>query len=264
MDFKDKYRLVIATPNAVAPPPKAWAAVDDAVPSGHRQPGLRSNRQGKHQSLLAGGPFAGRHDLEPASSAPTSSSSASTAGSACPEDGWAAIPAAEILLISARVVARPRILPARASRTAGGRGTAPALTAAAQLRELPANEFSFIYETGQNEMDTKGLPETSDMGRKLGCGARVRKADIVDTQAGYVYDSTRQDPGSDAWGRLPRPGTAELFEYPHCAKRPHRRRRCSRKQGPHRRPGAARHRAAHQADALSETQRVEEIGRLLT
>ncbi len=29
MDFKDKYRLVIATPNASAPPPKAWAPVDD-------------------------------------------------------------------------------------------------------------------------------------------------------------------------------------------------------------------------------------------
>ena len=29
MDYKDKYRLVIATPNAVAPPPKAWTPVDD-------------------------------------------------------------------------------------------------------------------------------------------------------------------------------------------------------------------------------------------
>ncbi|MGA3189254.1 MAG: alpha/beta hydrolase, partial [Bryobacteraceae bacterium] len=29
MDYKDKYRLVIATPNASAAPPKAWAAVDD-------------------------------------------------------------------------------------------------------------------------------------------------------------------------------------------------------------------------------------------
>ena len=29
MDYKEKYRLVIATPNAVAPPPKSWATVDD-------------------------------------------------------------------------------------------------------------------------------------------------------------------------------------------------------------------------------------------
>src|SRR5580704_19268706 len=30
MDYKDKYHLVIATPNSSAPPPKAWAPVDDA------------------------------------------------------------------------------------------------------------------------------------------------------------------------------------------------------------------------------------------
>src|SRR5271169_2849976 len=30
MDYKDKYHLVIATPNASAAPPKAWAPVDDA------------------------------------------------------------------------------------------------------------------------------------------------------------------------------------------------------------------------------------------
>ena len=65
-------------------------------------------------------------------------------------------------------------------------------------------------------MNDKGLPETSEWAKTLGCGERVRKADIVDTKAGYVYDGTRQDPGSDAWGRLPRPGTAEVYEYTHC------------------------------------------------
>jgi hypothetical protein len=32
--------------------------------------------------------------------------------------------------------------------------------AAAALRELPVADFSFIYETGQREMDEKGVPET--------------------------------------------------------------------------------------------------------
>lgn len=105
----------------------------------------------------------------------------------------------------------------RPPAAAPGRGTAPNLSAAAAaLRQVPDNEFSFIYETGQNEMNAKGLPETSAWAQKLGCGARVRKADVVDTKAGYVYDSTRQNPGSDGWGHLPRPGTAEVFEYPHC------------------------------------------------
>lgn len=81
---------------------------------------------------------------------------------------------------------------------------------------LPDGKFSFIYETGQHEMDAKGMPETSDWAAKFGCGARARRADVVDTKAGYVYDGTRQDPGSDAWGRLPRPGTADVFEYPNC------------------------------------------------
>jgi len=92
---------------------------------------------------------------------------------------------------------------------AGGRG---AMTAPA----LPANDFSFIYETGQHEMDGKGLPETSAWAEREGCGARVRKADVVDTKAGYVYDSRPQTHPTDAWGRLPRPGTAEVFEYPNC------------------------------------------------
>ena len=200
MDFKDKYRLVIATPNASAPPPKAWAPVDDEYLQGivnlvyeqlgkenikafwlvgHSQGGMTSNR------IIRTDFFKER------------------------VDGW-------LSLSGGRLGANPgrggfSNLPAPAA----GRGTA-VNPAAAALREPPSGEFSFIYETGQNEMDSKGIPETSEWAQKLGCGARVRKVDIVDTKPGYVYDSTRQSPGSDAWGRLPRPGTAEVFEYPHC------------------------------------------------
>jgi pimeloyl-ACP methyl ester carboxylesterase len=203
MDYKEKYRLVIATPNAVAPPPKAWAPVDDEYLqgivnliyqqigkenikafwlAGHSQGGMTSNR------LVRTDFFKQR------------------------VDGF-------LSLSGGRLGANP------------GRGNfgnltprAPAATpapsvsaAAAALRALPDSEFSFIYETGQNEMDAKGLPETSAWAEKLGCGARVRKPDVIDAKAGYVYDSTRQDPGSDGWGRLPRPGTAEVYEYPHCS-----------------------------------------------
>src|SRR5262249_36871043 len=101
---------------------------------------------------------------------------------------------------------------------AAGRGNAPNLAGAmAALREPPANQFSFIFETGQHEMDGKGIPETSEWATKLGCGARVRKADVADTKPGYVYDTRRQDPGSDAWGRTPKGGSAEIFEYQHCS-----------------------------------------------
>jgi hypothetical protein len=65
-------------------------------------------------------------------------------------------------------------------------------------------------------MGAKGLPETSAWAEKESCGARVRKADVVDTKAGYVYDNRPQEHPTDAWGRQPRPGTAEVFEYPDC------------------------------------------------
>jgi hypothetical protein len=40
--------------------------------------------------------------------------------------------------------------------------------------------------------------------------------DVVDTEPGYVHDGGNQNPGSRAWGLLPRPGTARVFEYPGC------------------------------------------------
>ena len=60
------------------------------------------------------------------------------------------------------------------------------------------------------------IPAESPWAAKFGCGARVRLTDVADTKPGYVYDGTRQDPGSDAWGHLPRPGTAQVYEYPKC------------------------------------------------
>ena len=219
MDYKDKYRLVIATPNAAAPPPKAWTPVDDDYLqnivnlvydkfgkqnikafwlAGHSQGGMTSNR------IIRTDFFKQR------------------------VDGWLSLSGGRLGANPGRgnfsnlTAGRGAAPGAAATATSsGGRGTGHAGgvnlgAAAAALREPPANEFSFIYETGQNEMDSKGIPETSEWAEKLGCGPRVRKPDVVDTKAGYVYDSTRQDPGSDAWGRLPRPGTAEVFQYPHC------------------------------------------------
>jgi hypothetical protein len=213
MDYKEKYRLVIATPNASAPPPKAWAAVDDEYLQGivnmvyaqigkenikafwlvgHSQGGMTSNR------LIRTDFFKER------------------------VDGWLSLSGGRLGANPGRgnfsnLTAAPR--PAAPAGDAAKAGAQPARAggnALTALREPPDNEFSFIYETGQNEMDAKGIPETSAWAEKLGCGARMRKADVLDTKPGYVYDSTRQDPGSDGWGRLPRPGTAEVFEYPHC------------------------------------------------
>lgn len=207
MDFKDKYKLVIATPNS---PTQFWAPSDDEYLQnivnmvydeigkqnikafwlvGHSQGGMTSNR------LMRTDFFEQR------------------------VDGWLSLSGGRLGENPGRGdfsnLARGRAgTPAPAAR---GRGAAPnPMAGAAALRELPSTQFSFIYETGRNEMDAKGLPETSAWAAKLGCGERVQKANIVDTKPGYVYDTRNQNPSSPGWGTLPRPGTAEVFEYPHC------------------------------------------------
>ncbi len=203
MDYKEKYRLVIATPNT---PTRVWAPTDDEYLQnivdlvyeqvgkenikafwlvGHSQGGMTSNR------IVRTDFFKGK------------------------VDGWLSLSGGRLGGSPGRAATfgPPRAATASASTPAPAGGFA---AAAAALREPPANDFSFIYETGQREMDDKGVPETSAWATKFNCGERARRADVVDTKAGYVYDSTRQNPPNPAWGLLPRPGTAEVFQYPKC------------------------------------------------
>jgi len=76
---------------------------------------------------------------------------------------------------------------------------------------LPACDFSHIYTTGEYEIVE--LPDTSTWAAKHSCAARVEN-EIVDTQAGWVEDSGRK--GYPVWGMDARPGTAEEFLYPNC------------------------------------------------
>jgi hypothetical protein len=194
VDYARKYRLVIATPNA---PTKIWASSDDEYLqnivtlvydlvgkksikafwlAGHSQGGMTSNR------LVRTDFFKQK------------------------VDGWLSLSGGRLgptPPIPASFFAAAKGGPARGAIPAGPQG-------------LPDATFSFIFETGEHELGDQPIPDESPWATKLGCGARVRQADVIDSKAGYVYDSTRQDPGSDAWGRLPRPGTAELFEYPKC------------------------------------------------
>ena len=211
MDYKAKYRLVIATPNSPGNG-RSWAPTDDEYLQnivtmiydqlgkqnikafwlvGHSQGGLTSNR------LVRTEFFKNR------------------------VDGWLSLSGGRLGANPGRGNFSNLAAPSTAARGPVARGGAPPAAtpgrgALSIPTGLPDGNFSFIYETGQNEMDAKGLPETSAWAEKLGCGARVRLTDVADAKAGYVYDGTRQDPGSDAWGRLPRPGTAEVFEYPKC------------------------------------------------
>jgi pimeloyl-ACP methyl ester carboxylesterase len=209
MDYKDKYRLVIATPNS---PIRVWSEADDEylhniVNSvieqigkenikafwlvGHSQGGMTSNRivrtdffKDKVDGWLS--VSGGRLGGNPGRAASFGPPRAAAPGSAAP----GASPSAP---------------------------TAAAISAAmAALREPPVADFSFIYETGQREMDDKGLPDTSAWAAKYSCGPRRKPEEIVDTKAGYVYDATRQNPPNPSWGLLPAPGKAQVYVYPDC------------------------------------------------
>lgn len=211
VDYVDKYRLVVATPNS---PTRSWSATDDEylqniVDSvveqigkenikafwlvGHSQGGLTSNRIVRTDFFkqrvdgwlsLSGGRLGGSPGRSPSWGPPRTPSAAAPAPS--PTGGAASATPSSIT------------------------------SAMAALREPPAADFSFVFETGQREMDDKGLPEASDWAKKYNCGPRKKSQDIADTKAGYVYDSTRQNPPNPSWGLLPAAGKAQEFVYPDC------------------------------------------------
>src|SRR5262249_10406322 len=204
LDYKDKYRLVIATPNS---PTRIWSEADDEYLQnivtfgvsqigkenikafwlvGHSQGGLTSNR-------LVRTPFFKDR-----------------------VDGWLSLSGGRIGGLPGRSATwGPPPAPASAMPVSAPAPSALAAAVAA-LKDPPPVDFSFIFETGQHEMDDKGLPETSDWATRLGCCSRGKATEIADTQAGYVYDSTRQNPGKPSWGLLPGPGKADVYVFGGC------------------------------------------------
>jgi hypothetical protein len=94
--------------------------------------------------------------------------------------------------------------------------SAGALRLTAQPETLPEYAFSHIYTAGEHEFTAAGVPASSRWAGQLRCGKRAQRADVADTKAGYVYDSSGARPPSKIWGLKPGPGKAEVFVYPHC------------------------------------------------
>lgn len=199
VDYKDRHRLVIATPYS---PTRVWTASDDEYLqnivtsvineigrenirafwlAGHSQGGLTSRR------LVCTDFFAGKVDGFLSLSGGRLGGSPARAPNAGPPRPANAAPAA----------------PTPPGGPTGGTPPAP-----------PTCDFSHIYTTGEHEI--VGLPTASEWARKFGCDAQTKREEVVDTKAGYVFDRGRQNPGTKAWGLLPRPGTAQVFEYPGC------------------------------------------------
>ena len=95
-------------------------------------------------------------------------------------------------------------------------GNVPAAPIVIDKGEMPSCEFSNIYESGEHEIPASGFPNFSRWAEKLQCDARVRRADIVDTKAGYVYDTRELQNRTLEWGGNPAPGTAQVYEFPNC------------------------------------------------
>lgn len=204
LDLTSKYRIVVATPTAAtAEPTRRWVAEADDVflqnvvdlvfeqfgrqrirsfwLAGHSQGGITSRR------IVCSDYFKTR------------------------VDGWVSLSGGRLGQTRA-TFGRGGAAPAAGGADAGGAAARGGAGRGAAAEQLPDCDFSFIYTAGQLEI--AGLPDTSPWAQKYGCGARVRRPDIVDTRAGYVT-ATDQSRGP-SWGRFARPGTSEVYVYPDC------------------------------------------------
>lgn len=197
-EFKERYRLVIATPSAATKEPaRRWMpeADDEHLRNivdyvfekygrehirsfwlvGHSQGGMTSNR------ILNDSFFKDR------------------------VDGWLSLSGGRIgpVELPASFFPPNRPLPPQT-----GDGPRPGRAAVVDA------DISFIFATGEHEMIS--LPETSPWAEKYGASARVRMPDVVDEVPGQIYDTTREGNSTAAWGLKPRPGTAQVYVYPNA------------------------------------------------
>ncbi len=212
MDFKDQYRLVIATPTG---PGGIWNGERD-------DPHLRNiveqvetavGKDNISSFWLAGHSFGGQT---------SNRLIVNDAFFTERVDGWVSLSGGR--LGSKRSDVRAPIprgtppppastdAPPPAARPAGP----PSRPAMIDAAVLPAKPFTFIYEAGEHEWTEAGVPESSTWAQKLGCDATRTEREIRDTKPGYVYDTRDQPNRNKIWGMDPRPGVARIWEYPNC------------------------------------------------
>jgi poly(3-hydroxybutyrate) depolymerase len=206
-DVKDKYKLVVITPGS---PTRFWSEADDEylhnivdlvvasvgkpnverfILAGHSQGGITSNR------IICTDYFKDKVDVR-------ISLSGGRIGPTTPAGKGFANAGPPVYL------QKPGDKPATPQNAANPTGAA-----APAGPPGGACDYSFIFENGANESSPAA---TSPLAEKYGCSARKQEDDVVDPKPGYVWDATRQDPGSDGWGHYPRSGRAEVFVFPNC------------------------------------------------
>jgi hypothetical protein len=201
LDYTDKYRLVVATPFS---PRRVWATEDDTYLQNIVSSVIDAiGRQNIKAFWLAGHSQGGL----------TSSRIICSDFFATKVDGFLSLSGGRVGGQAGRATSFG--IPAQAG-AATGRATAPAgpPPGALVIPPPPMCDFSHVFETGEHEISE--LPKTSARATKYACSAETSRREVVDTKAGYVFDGTRQNPGSKAWGLRPRPGQADIFAYRKC------------------------------------------------
>ncbi|MGD0144975.1 MAG: hypothetical protein ABSC92_17625 [Rhizomicrobium sp.] len=197
VDFKDAYRLAIATPSAATKQPsRRWVGeADDAHLRnivdwvfekygarniarfwlvGHSQGGMTSRR------LLAEDPFFQSR-----------------------VDGW-------LSLSGGRIGTAERAPGFAVPMPPGVTFTLPKFPPPPDL----TCDISFIFAVGDHEIAS--LPATSPWAEKYGAGPRERRPDVIDSEPGKIHDTTRENYSTKAWGLRPRPGRAQIYVYPNA------------------------------------------------
>ena len=198
VDFKDKYRLVIATPSAATKEPaRRWVGeADDAHLrnicrhvfdkygvanikafwlAGHSQGGMTSRR------LLHEDPFFQNR-----------------------VDGFLSLSGGRFGPAERAADAGPPLAPGQTRMTMPQQPPA----------EPPPCDLSHIFAVGEHEI--AGLPQTSPLAERYGAAPRERRSDVVDDQPGQIHDTTREAYSTKAWGLKPRPGVAQVWVYPNA------------------------------------------------
>jgi hypothetical protein len=201
LDYVDKYRLVVATPFS---PRRVWGPEDD--------PYLQNIVQTVVDQI-------GRRNVKAFWLAGHSQGGLTSTRIVCSDffrtkvDGFLSLSGGRVGGQAGRAASFG--VPPVSSGTQTGRGAAPALPASALTPPQPPTcDFSHIFETGEHEITV--LPNTSERAQKYGCSAAMKRTEVVDVKAGYVYDGTRQNPGTAAWGLLPRSGRADVRVFTGC------------------------------------------------
>jgi pimeloyl-ACP methyl ester carboxylesterase len=208
LDYVDKHRLVVATPFS---PRRVWSAEDDGYLQNIVSSAIEAiGRENIKAFWLAGHSQGGL----------TSTRIICSDFFATKVDGFLSLSGGRVGGQAGRATSFG--IPAQAG--AAGRATPPAAGRATPPAGLPAGalvpspppmcDFSHIFETGEHEISE--LPKISARAQKYECSPETRRREVVDTKAGYVFDGTRQNPGSKAWGLRPRPGKADVVTYRSC------------------------------------------------